>query len=69
MKAHLETEGVVTSIDHTLCDQDAIAELVRESGFRVRCTVYTHPVYPKMQEHPHSRYEGPNFSGKASSLA
>jgi hypothetical protein len=69
MKSRLQAQGVAVSVEHALSDQDAIAELVSESQSRLRCTVYTHPVYPKMREHPRSRYEGLNFSGKAFVIA
>jgi hypothetical protein len=65
MKSRLRAEGVTVSVEHALCDQDAIAELVSHDSSRLRCTVYTNPVSPKMRAHPRSRFEGPNFSGKA----
>src|SRR3954447_10541428 len=65
MKSRLATEGLPVSVEHDLCDSDEIAELVSTDHSRLRCAVFSHPVYPKMQKHPRSRYEGPNYSGKA----
>jgi len=64
MRSELNAVGLVLSPDRSLCDQGAVAQLVTPDS-EVRCTVFRRPVYPKMQEHPRSRYEGLNFSGKA----
>jgi hypothetical protein len=69
VKSRLAGEGIPVSVKQELCDSDEIAELVSSDGSRLRCKVFTHPVYPKMREHPRSRYEGPNFSGKGFVIA
>jgi hypothetical protein len=66
MKTALRSEGIAVTPDHSLCDQDAVTELVSDDPESdLRCTIYRRPVYPKMKAHPKMRYEGFNYSKKA----
>lgn len=64
IRAGLRDAGIIVSDDDSLCDRDAVSDLVTPSH-DLSCSVYRRVVYPKMKAHPRMRYEGPNYSGKA----
>jgi hypothetical protein len=63
LRRALHQGGLDVQDDRSLCgDPGLVTTLETDDLF---CSVYRDVPYPKFKAHPHMRFEGPNYSGKA----